>query len=81
MVPRINWIQPCEDFVLKVAFNNGVVKLYDMKPKIEEASFSALKDRRVFSMVQVDSGGYGVSWNDKIDLSENELWMNGKELN
>lgn len=31
-------------------------------------------------MVQVDPGGYGISWNDNVDLSENELWINGKEI-
>ncbi|SDF62010.1 DUF2442 domain-containing protein [Sporolituus thermophilus] len=81
MVPRIKWVQPCEEFVLKVAFNNGVVKIYDMKSKLDEPRFSALKDKGIFRAVQVDGGGYGVSWNDEIDLSENELWMNGKELN
>ena len=29
--------------------------------------------------VKVDAGGYGISWNDNIDLSSNELWENGKE--
>ena len=23
---------------------------------------------------KVDSGGYGISWDDDCDLSENELW-------
>jgi hypothetical protein len=25
-------------------------------------------------------GGYGISWNDEIDLSEYELWTNGAEV-
>lgn len=25
------------------------------------------------------SSFYGISWNDNIDLSSNELWENGKE--
>jgi hypothetical protein len=29
--------------------------------------------------VRVDAGGYGVSWNDDLDLSEDELWVNGVE--
>ncbi len=31
----------------------------------------------LFKCVKVDAGGYGVSWNDEIDLSESELWLNG----
>ena len=30
--------------------------------------------------VKVDSGGYGISWNDDADLSEYELWTNGVEV-
>lgn len=30
--------------------------------------------------VKVDAGGYGVSWNDDIDLSCNELWENGTPI-
>jgi len=30
--------------------------------------------------VKVDAGGYGISWNDDIDLSEYELWTNGKPI-
>jgi hypothetical protein len=30
--------------------------------------------------VQVDTGGYGVIWNDDIDLSRNELYNNGTIL-
>ncbi len=28
--------------------------------------------------VRVDTGGYGISWNDAIDLSEYELWTHGR---
>jgi hypothetical protein len=31
--------------------------------------------------VQIDGGGFGISWNGDVDLSENELWNEGKELN
>jgi len=30
--------------------------------------------------VRVDSGGYGISWNDDVDLSEYEIWTNGVEV-
>ena len=33
----------------------------------------------LFDQVKVDVGGYGISWNDDLDLSCEELWINGKE--
>ena len=44
------------------------------------ACFSKFKNiRGLFEQVKVDDGGYGVSWNDEIDLSCDELWENGYE--
>lgn len=32
----------------------------------------------LFEQVQVDAGGYGISWNDELDLDAEEIWHNGK---
>ena len=42
--------------------------------------YEPLNDLTLFNSVVVDSGGYGVSWNDDIDMSEHELWTNGIEM-
>ena len=34
----------------------------------------------LFEQVKVDAGGYGISWNDEIDLSCDELYHNGKVI-
>lgn len=44
-----------------------------------DRSFTCLRMKAFFNAVHVDSGGYGISWNDDIDLSEYELWTNGQE--
>ena len=31
----------------------------------------------MFATVSVDVGGYGIVWNDELDLSYEELWENG----
>lgn len=33
----------------------------------------------LFQQVKVDAGGFGISWNDEIDLASEELRINGKE--
>ena len=40
-------------------------------------AFRPLKDEAFFKNVRVDSAGYGIIWNDYVDLSESELWVNG----
>jgi hypothetical protein len=42
--------------------------------------FFTIQNDALFKTVKVDPGGYGVSWNDEIDLGEYELWMNGKVI-
>ena len=81
MIPRVKQVQACDDYVLHITFDNGITKLYDVKPRLNDQRFSILRDRGFFKAVQVDCGGFGISWNDDIDLSENELWIAGKELN
>ena len=59
---------------------NNVKKIYDVRPLIEK--YSSFKDliniKGLFKQVKIDKGGYGISWNDNIDLSCNTLWNEGR---
>ena len=80
MYPKIVSISPNDDYTLLVTFSDKKTKLYDMKPLLEKSPFDQLKDKNLFFSVQVDVWGYGISWNDFIDLSEYELYINSKEV-
>ena len=70
-----------ENFILYCKFNNGKNKIYDVKPIIKDyKNFNELEDEKLFNKVKIDSGGYGISWNENIDLAVEELWENGKEV-
>ena len=79
--PKILSVQPLEDKKLLVKFANGIEKNYDCKPLIKKFEpFKALENEVFFKQVHVDGGGYGILWNDKVDLSEYELWTNAVEV-
>lgn len=78
--PTIKYIEPLSDYRLFVIFDNGVIKVYSMKEKLKSLVFQPLHDITLFKKAHVGSGGYGVVWNDRIDLSEYELWKNGVEI-
>lgn len=81
MLHRICNVKPLDNYLLSVSFVDGEVKNYDMKKLIDkEPGLASLVDYKVFSEVKVDVGGYGVSWNDEIDISAEELWDNGIEI-
>lgn len=78
MFHKIKTVSPLPDYRLSVQFSEGRTKLYDVATLFERIPvFAQLKDVNLFSAVQTDVGGYGVIWNDDIDLSCEELWENG----
>ena len=81
MFHKVKSVRPMDDFVLLVSFSEGVTKTYDVKPLFSKwLVFNELKNNHLFEEVSVDQGGYGVSWNDDIDLSCDELFYEGKEI-
>jgi len=78
--PKILSVQPQEKKKLLVKFVNGIEKIYDCTHLLNLEMFWWLKNDAFFKSVKVDTGGYGISWNDEIDLSEYELWENGIEV-
>ncbi len=77
---RLKNIEALPDYKLKAEFLSGEIKIYDCKPLFEKEAFKLLENENFFRKVRVDSGGYGVIWNDEIDLAESELWINGKNI-
>lgn len=79
MFHKIKNVAAFPDFRLSVQFSEGVTKIYDIKPLFDRLPvFRELKDNpEVFSDVFVDTGGYGIVWNDDLDLSCDELWAHG----
>ena len=78
--PRIKFVEALEGYRLFVIFDNGTIKIYSMKSKLDHKAFASLYDINLFRKVRVDQGGYGIIWNDEIDLSEYELWKNGIQV-
>jgi len=78
--PKIKAVTPPEGKRLLVTFVNEVQKVYDCQGILQLDRFQLLRNEAFFKAVAVDPGGYGVSWNDQMDLSEYELWHNGVEV-
>ena len=64
-----------DNLILKIIFENEEVRYYDVKKLISEhKEFEILNDISLFKLVKVDTGGYGISWNDDLDISCNTLY-------
>ena len=82
MFYKVKNVSALPDYRLSVHFAQGITKLYDVKPLFEKVPvFAQLQnDPQKFACVTVDVGGYGIVWNDELDLSCDELWENGVQV-
>ena len=81
MFHKVKAIQPLPEFNLLVLFQSGEQKKYDLRPLFEklDAFKMLVSTAGLFEQVKVDTGGYGISWNDELDLACNELYYNGQQ--
>lgn len=79
MFHKIKSVAPLPDYKLSVQFSEGTTKIYDVKPLFKKIPVfhSLFENAEEFTCVAVDVGGYGIVWNDDLDLSCDELWENG----
>jgi hypothetical protein len=82
MFRKIKEITPLPDMRLRAIFDGGETIYYDVKPLIDRwPVFRSLVDiPELFPLVHIEANGYGVAWNDEIDLSSDEIWENGRCL-
>ena len=79
MFHKVKSVKSLDNYILEIVFENNIIKYYDVSNLFEKWTvFNQLKIiNGLFNQVKVDKGGYGISWNEEIDLSCNELWENG----
>lgn len=79
MFHTVKEVQPMQDYTLLVTFADSSKRVYDVKPLFDKwEQFQDFKQvQGLFERVSVDAGGYGISWNDDLDLACDELYHNG----
>ncbi|MBQ7263398.1 MAG: DUF2442 domain-containing protein [Synergistaceae bacterium] len=82
MFHKVKSVTPSSDLTLLVEFQDSSTRAYDVKPLLRKwQAFEALGYvPGLFEQVRVEAGGYGVSWNEDIDLSCDELYHGGRAL-
>lgn len=81
MSHKIKAIKMKNDLIVEAVFFNGTVMEYNVAdmfalyPQMER-----LEDRSLFEGARIDTGGYGISWDDELDLDAETIWEEGKYL-
>ena len=79
MTHRIVAVRVLENCIISVVFQSGVEKEYDICQLFSVfPQFEILRtEPDLYKKVGVDVGGYGISWNDDLDISAEEIWEKG----
>ena len=82
MFHKVKIVNALDNYRLSVQFAEGVTKIYDVSRLFSTwTAFISLKDNPIlFKKARVDVGGYGVIWNDELDISCDELFANGEAI-
>jgi hypothetical protein len=76
-LPRITGVKIEDKLTLFVSFSDGKIRHFDCNKIVNRNEyFQRLKDYNFFKNVSIDPGGYGLSWDDYVDLSEYEILEN-----
>ena len=79
MFHKITSLAKLPDYILLVGFANGEFKQFDLKPLINKyPPFATLKDvDGLYEQAAIDAGGYGIVWNDDLDVSAEGIYEKG----
>ena len=77
----ITKVTPKDNMIIEAIYADGEIVDFDVSTMIEKHhEFKALEDIELFNSVKVDGVGYGVSWNDELDLSSDGIYLKGKHV-
>jgi len=72
--PKITSIETLPSYKLKLGFETGEVKCFDVLPYISGDWFELLRDPKYFNTVRLLPNGVGIEWSDGQDIAPHELY-------
>ncbi|HSO87814.1 MAG TPA: DUF2442 domain-containing protein [Draconibacterium sp.] len=76
MEPELKEVKANSDYTLILTFNNGEVKVFDMKPYLNLGIFKELKDLKLFNSVRKSFDT--VEWPNEADIDPEILYNESK---
>jgi hypothetical protein len=73
MLPRPTAVIASEDYKLKITFNNGEIRVFNVSPYLIYPAFEALKANNLFMHARVEHNT--VVWNEEVDIAPESLYL------
>ena len=78
LMPIIKDIEVLEDYKILIKYENGKIKIYDMKPNLNYEAFKNLKNYELFK--KVHPAGETIEWGTGEDVNPEDLYYNSIEV-
>ena len=74
LLPKITDVEALSNYKLKLRYETGEKRLFDVSPYIRGGWYGRLKELSYFRTVHVLPGGIGIEWADGQDIAPHELY-------
>jgi hypothetical protein len=74
LAPKIIGVEALEDYKIKLKYETGEIKLFDVSPYISGAWYKELNNDSYFKTVHIISSGKGIAWEHGQDIAPHELY-------
>lgn len=78
MRPKAIKVKPIENYMLEIVFDNGEMKLFDVKLYLKFKQFKELEKENEFRKVRI--AGLSIEWENGADICHDELYYNSKKI-
>lgn len=78
MRPKAIDVKPLKNYMIEVVFDNGEIKIFDVKPYLKFKLFEELEDENKFKKVKI--AGLSIEWENGADICPDELYNNSKKI-
>ena len=72
--PLIEDLEVLDNYILRLTYNTGEIKRFDVSPYISGDWYGKLKNVDYFRTVHIIDSGKGIAWEDGQDIAPHELY-------
>lgn len=75
--PRLVSVEPMDNLKLRLKYETGEIKLFDVSPYAVGSWYGELLDESYFCTVHMLPDGTGIEWGNGQDIAPHELYDDG----
>ena len=74
LYPRILNVEPLDNYKIKIYYETGEIKLFNVLPYISGNWYEELNNNDYFKTIHLVSNGHGIEWENGQDIAPHELY-------